>query len=505
MCRHAIAPRSLFHTRKLPDAMRRASAIPVRSIGSNHTPTHVDAPRSVTSNEPDEVDWGQSIFHASFPTFADTHDSDATSAQTSATPTMSHRDLSTSYKHSQPARGSPSHVAMTSRGAVRGSSGVPQAASSADTTASAPQLRGNSYVTHGRRRTLHIDISDFKFRGSVRGGTRRGSSKSNSQRKEDTNARSSGSAMRAHACGAFRDWRQLPAPATAFTTSAATCTVCADQYQARVAHIKKSSSASFSSDSATYARTSTAHLEPSDSIRSAAHKVAQDFSSDNSSSAIRTHVRSAVRDRQLLQAPTTAITTPTAMFTHTRAAATAPLAHGRPRRVDDSATVRDTCGDVYNPHGDVHGCRESITMTARSAEAAPMRAETLATEPHSRRHPRREYTFAMTFQATDSVYQSHSDMRSSSSARTTHEYQEQPHQVASGADLTASMPQLRSGSHVAIEFQRTLRIDRSVYRSHGSVRDRTRSGSSKTDSQHSKELKRKTSVATTVASGKSRS
>ncbi|KAH9025145.1 hypothetical protein EDB84DRAFT_1440484 [Lactarius hengduanensis] len=63
--------------------------------------------------------------------------------------------------------------------------------------------------------------------------------------------------------------------------------------------------------------------------------------------------------------------------------------------------------------------------------------------------------------------------------------QEQPHQVAFSADPTASAPQLRGGSHVAIE-------------SRGSVRDRTRSGSSKTDSQCSKELKRKTSVATTV-------
>ncbi|KAH9044713.1 hypothetical protein EDB85DRAFT_1885149 [Lactarius pseudohatsudake] len=122
-------------------------------------------------------------------------------------------------------------------------------------------------------------------------------------------------------------------------------------------------------------------------------------------------------------------------------------------------------------------------MTARSVEAAPMRAETLATEPHSRRHPRRYLT----------VPRRHARQQQRENN------QEQPHQVASSADATATAPQLRGGSHVAIKFQRTLRIDRSVYRSRGSVRDRTRSGSSKTDSQHSKELKRKTSAATTVA------
>ncbi|KAH9014248.1 hypothetical protein EDB85DRAFT_2157556 [Lactarius pseudohatsudake] len=395
-----------------------------------------------------------------------------------------------------------------SRGAVRGSSGVPQAASSADTTASAPQLRGNSYVTHGRRRTLRIDISDFKFRGSVRGGTRQGSSKSNSQCEEDTNARSSGSAMRAHACGAFRDWRQLPAPATAFTTSAATCAVCADQYQARAAHIKKSSSASFSSDSATYARTSAAHLEPSDSMRYSRRRL-----QDTQRRARHPQIGSAQAQLEIgdyYKHPRQQLRHPQQCEQYLQINLLKSGIHpSRGSHIQEQQRQRHLRTDVRSALTTRRQYETlAATFTTRMAtctEAAPMRAETLATEPHSRRHPRREYTFAMMFQATDSVYQSHGDMRGSSSARTTHEYQEQPHQVASGADLTASAPQLRGGSHVAIEFQRTLRIDRSVYRSRGSVRDRTRSGSSKTDSQHSKELKRKTSVATTVASGKSRS
>ncbi|KAH9043042.1 hypothetical protein EDB85DRAFT_2138684 [Lactarius pseudohatsudake] len=114
---------------------------------------------------------------------------------------------------------------------------------------------------------------------------------------------------------------------------------------------------------------------------------------------------------------------------------------------------------------------------------SPSHVAMTASEPHSRRLPRRVHTLAMTFYATESVYQSRGDMRGGSGARTAQAYQEQPHQVASSADPTASAPQLRGGSHVAIEFERTLRIDRSVYRSRGSVRDRTRRGSSKNNSQ----------------------
>ncbi|KAH9027865.1 hypothetical protein EDB85DRAFT_2148224 [Lactarius pseudohatsudake] len=116
---------------------------------------------------------------------------------------------------------------------------------------------------------------------------------------------------------------------------------------------------------------------------------------------------------------------------------------------------------------------------------SPSHVAMTASEPHLRRLPRRVHTLAMTFHATESVYQSRGDMRGGSGARTAQAYQEQPlaHQVASSADPTASAPQLRGGSHVAIEFERTLRIDRSVYRSRGSVRDRTRRGSSKNNSQ----------------------
>ncbi|KAH9019355.1 hypothetical protein EDB85DRAFT_2153854 [Lactarius pseudohatsudake] len=114
---------------------------------------------------------------------------------------------------------------------------------------------------------------------------------------------------------------------------------------------------------------------------------------------------------------------------------------------------------------------------------SPSHVAMTASEPHSRRLPRRVHTLAMTFHATESVYQFRGDMRGGSGARTAQAYQEQPHQVASSADPTASAPQLRGGSHVAIEFERTLRIDRSVYRSRGSVRDRTRRGSSKNNSQ----------------------
>ncbi|KAH9007503.1 hypothetical protein EDB85DRAFT_2165496 [Lactarius pseudohatsudake] len=230
-----------------------------------------------------------------FLTLSDAHDSDATSARTPATYAKTFSNHSASYKRLQPARQPFTNPAATCAAAAaqeqrkRSRSSLHQLASSADLTASAPRLRGGSYVTYGRQMTSHIDSSDFRFRGSVRERTRRSSSKSNSQCEEDTNARSSGS---------------------------------------------------------TYAR-------------------------------------------------------------------------GFPRR-------------------------------------------------HARQ-------------------QRHENN------------QEQPHQVAPSADPTASAPQLRGGSHVAIKFQRTSRIDSSDFRFRGSMRDRTRSGSSKTDSQRSKELKRKTSVATTVA------
>ncbi|KAH9008988.1 hypothetical protein EDB85DRAFT_2163502 [Lactarius pseudohatsudake] len=83
---------------------------------------------------------------------------------------------------------------------------------------------------------------------------------------------------------------------------------------------------------------------------------------------------------------------------------------------------------------------------------SPSHVAMTASEPHLRRLPRRVHTLAMTFHATESVYQSRGDVRGGSGTRTAQAYQEQPHQVASSADPTASAPQLRGGSHVAIEF-----------------------------------------------------
>ncbi|KAH9022253.1 hypothetical protein EDB85DRAFT_1895293 [Lactarius pseudohatsudake] len=79
----------------------------------------------------------------------------------------------------------------------RSRSSLHQVAPSADLTASAPRSRGSSDVTYRSKRTLRTDSRAFRSRGSVRNRTRQGSFKSNSQREEDTNARSSGSAMRA--------------------------------------------------------------------------------------------------------------------------------------------------------------------------------------------------------------------------------------------------------------------------------------------------------------------
>ncbi|KAH9030882.1 hypothetical protein EDB85DRAFT_2146395 [Lactarius pseudohatsudake] len=376
------------------------------------------------------VDWGQSIFHvrllappdqqqhvrpspihcASL-TLSDALNSDATSAHTSAMHADSRSDVSGQRKRLQPAqrrarvpqcncddraicRGSPSHVAMTasephSRGfprhapaapcvaaaaqeqRKRSRSGVPQAASSADTTASAPQSCGGSYVTHRRQMTARIDSSTFRFRGSVRGGMRGDSFKSNSQCEEDTNARSSGSTICARTCASRQTIR--------------------DDCQHSQQHSR-------------HLRQRARYLQI-DLLKSGIHQEVHTYKSSS-----------------------------------------------------DSATY--TRDNVYNPRGDVRARRESITMTTRSVEAAPMRAETLATEPHSRRHPRR---------------QRHENN------------QEQPHQVASSADPTASAPLLRGGSHVAIKFQRTSRIDSSDFRFRGSVCGGMRRSSLKSNTQRSKE------------------
>ncbi|KAH9027885.1 hypothetical protein EDB85DRAFT_2148244 [Lactarius pseudohatsudake] len=419
-CRQSTALQLPFHARKPPDvvpSMRDASATLIQRPCDLRDSVRTYTLLTMHSYALAE-DWGQSIFqpspiHCASLTLSDTLDSDATGAQTPAMHADSRSDVSGQRKRLQPAQrrarvpqcncddraicsGSPSHVAMTAsephsrrfplprrhvwqqqaqEQRKHSRSGVPQAASSADTTVSAPQLRGGSYVTHGQaddraHRQQHFQVPRQRARRN---------------------------AMRF-----FQE--QLPM-----------------RREVQRQHHMRATCAS------------------RQTIRDNCQHSQQ-------------HSR---HPRQ-----------------RARAAATAPLARGRPRRFDNSATVYDTRGNVYNPRGDVRACRESITMTMRSVEAAPMRAETLATEPHLRRHPRRQRR---------------------------ENNQEQPHQVASSADATASAPQLRGGSHVAIEFQRTLCIDRSVYRSRSSVRDRTRSGSSKTDSQRSKELKRKTAAATTVA------
>ncbi|KAH9024265.1 hypothetical protein EDB85DRAFT_2181820 [Lactarius pseudohatsudake] len=57
--------------------------------------------------------------------------------------------------------------------------------SSTDPMASTPQSRGSSYVAYRPRMTLRTDGSVYRSRGSVGGGTRRGSSKSNTKREEE--------------------------------------------------------------------------------------------------------------------------------------------------------------------------------------------------------------------------------------------------------------------------------------------------------------------------------
>ncbi|KAH9023350.1 hypothetical protein EDB85DRAFT_1894832 [Lactarius pseudohatsudake] len=149
--------------------------------------------------------------YCAFLTLSDAHDSDATSARTPATYAKTLSNHSASYKRLQPARQPFTNPAATCAAAAaqeqrkRSRSSLHQLASSADLTASAPRLRGGSYVTYGRQMTSHIDSSDFRFRGSVRKRTRRSSSKSNSQCEEDTNARSSGST---YARGCARRVRQ---------------------------------------------------------------------------------------------------------------------------------------------------------------------------------------------------------------------------------------------------------------------------------------------------------
>ncbi|KAH9031508.1 hypothetical protein EDB85DRAFT_2146062 [Lactarius pseudohatsudake] len=102
-------------------------------------------------------------------------------------------------------------------------SGIPQTASSADMTASAPQSRGHLHVTYKPQRTSRINSSDYRSRSNARRGTRRGSFKNDSQgdEKHKCNVQQRRHS-RAHVRGAVGDRRRLQALATAFTTRAAT-------------------------------------------------------------------------------------------------------------------------------------------------------------------------------------------------------------------------------------------------------------------------------------------
>ncbi|KAH9011497.1 hypothetical protein EDB85DRAFT_2159892 [Lactarius pseudohatsudake] len=367
-------------------------------------------------------DWGQSIFqpspiHCASLTLSDALDSDATGAQTPAMHADSCSDISGQRKCLQPAQRRAqraSHIRAGSRVArtlsryrsksltafispaapcvaaaaqeqrKRSRSGVPQAASSADTTASAPQSCGGSYVTHGRQMTARIDSSTFRFRGSVRGGMRGDSFKSNSQCEEDTKARSSGSTICARTCASRQTIR--------------------DDCQHSQQHSR-------------HPRQRARYLQI-DLLKSGIHQEVHTYKSSSDSA---TCARTMRHLRQRLQPA--------------RRRARAP-------RVDHN--------DHAIRRGSAYACRD-ISNRATFAQAPA---------PLPRRHARQ---------------QRHENN------------QEQPHQVASSADPTASAPQLRGGSHVAIKFQRTSRIDSSDFRFRGSVRGGTRRSSLKSNTQHSKE------------------
>ncbi|KAH9007720.1 hypothetical protein EDB85DRAFT_2165306 [Lactarius pseudohatsudake] len=314
-----------------------------------------------------------SPIHCASLTLSNALDSDATSAQTPAMHADSRSDVSGQRKRLQPTQrraqvpqcncddraicsGSPSHVAMTSLTAFispvapcvaaaaqeqckRSRSGVPQAASSADTTASAPQLRGGSYVTHGRQMTARIDSSTFRFRG----------------------------------------------------------------------------------------------------IR-----------------------------------------------TQTRGPAAAPYARGRARRVRQSAMIASTRNSIHDTRGNQR--QRHLRADVRGALTTRRQYETLATmfttrtatgSPYACQDISNRATFA---QAPAPLPRRHARQQRRENN------QEQPHQVTSSADPTASTPQLRGGSHVAIKFQRTSRIDSSDFRFRSSVRGGTRHSSLKSNTQRSKEL-----------------
>ncbi|KAH9010381.1 hypothetical protein EDB85DRAFT_1902116 [Lactarius pseudohatsudake] len=220
--RAANQRRCNYHsTRASPQTLCRACATPARLSSSDPATFEIHVCLLAPSDQQRHV--RPSPIHCASLTLSDALDSDATGVQTPAMHADSRSNVSGQRKRLQPTQrrsrvartlsryrsksltafispAAPCVAAAAQEQRKRSRSSVPQAASSADTTASAPQLRGGSYVTHGRQMTARIDSSTFRFRGSVRGGTRRDSFKSNSQCKEDTNARSSGSTICARMC-----------------------------------------------------------------------------------------------------------------------------------------------------------------------------------------------------------------------------------------------------------------------------------------------------------------
>ncbi|KAH9041042.1 hypothetical protein EDB85DRAFT_2140216 [Lactarius pseudohatsudake] len=427
-CHQSTALQLPFHTRKPPDvvpSMRDPSATLIQRPCNLRDSVRTYTLPTMHSYALAE-DWGQSIFqsspiHCASLTLSDALDSDATGAQTPAMHANSRSDVSGQRKCLQPVQqraqvpqcncddraicsrvartllryrsksltafispAAPCMAAAAQEQRKRSRSSVPQAASSADTTASAPQSCGGSYVTHGRRMTARIDSSTFRFRGSVRGGMRGDSFKSNSQCEEDTNTRSSGSTICARTCASRQTIR--------------------DDCQ----HLQQHSR---------HPRQCARYLQI-DLLKSGIHQEVHTYKSSSDSA---TCARTMRHSRQRLQPARRRVRAP---------------------RVDHN--------DHAIRRGSPYACRD-ISNRATFAQAPA---------PLPRRHARQ---------------QRHENN------------QEQPHQVASSADPTASAPQLRGGSHVAIKFQRTSRIDSSDFRFCGSVRGGTRRSSLKSNTQRSKE------------------
>ncbi|KAH9043468.1 hypothetical protein EDB84DRAFT_1674720 [Lactarius hengduanensis] len=138
--------------------------------------------------------------------------------------------------------------------------------------------------------------------------------------------------------------------------------------------------------------------------------------------------------------------------------------------------------------------RYSATTTARSVETAPACRDvsnraTLAQVPASR----------VPFLDTTPKDRAHPPvMRRHAQQRRPGFVKSGLHQEVPGTDPIASAPRPRGSSYIANRRQRALRIDRSTYRSCGSVRGGTHCSPPKGDSHHEAEHKCKTSPAATV-------